>query len=143
MVLCMMLVWKLNSFISSYSSQQKVQSNFVISTVWSLLDIRVLEKSRVKYLKIKGLGLANHFDISNVFEISVFETLEFNCIGKCHCQTLIDQNWLVYFWGEWTEILYQHEFIITVFNLILFYCTTTFICLDLYINFFFKTWTNG
>lgn len=56
-----------------------MQSNFVILNQLGLFinfrDIRVIKISRVNYLKkISGWDFnINHFDISNAFEISVFE----------------------------------------------------------------------
>lgn len=41
--------------------------------------LKNFEILRVKYLKNKWLGLTNHFDISIVFKISVFEILKINC----------------------------------------------------------------
>lgn len=96
-----------------------------------------------KILKNKGVGTCK-----SLWHIQCIRDISVRDIGvQLYWQMpLSNFDWsklISLFLGEWTEILYQHEFIITVFNLILFYCTPTFICLDLYINFFFKTWTNG
>lgn len=61
--------------------------NSLSRTRWDRLkklrDIWVFEKSRVKDLKKKCLGLMNHFDISIVLDISVIEILRFNCLYVC------------------------------------------------------------
>lgn len=51
-------------------------------TVLKLRDIRVFEKSRVKYFINKWLELTHHYGISIVFElhVSVFEISTFNSI---------------------------------------------------------------
>lgn len=41
---------------------------------------QVIDISSVKCFKNKEFGLSNQFDISMVFEISVFEIAKFNCV---------------------------------------------------------------
>lgn len=45
-----------------------------------LRGIQVIEISSVKCFRNKEFGLPNHFDISMVFEILVFEIAKFNCL---------------------------------------------------------------
>lgn len=45
-----------------------------------LRGIQVIEISSVKCFRNKEFGLPNHFDISLVFEILVFEIAKFNCL---------------------------------------------------------------
>lgn len=56
-------------------SQTLSQTRWTVQKLW---DIRVSEISRVTYSKSKWLGLIINFDITIVFEISVFERSNFN-----------------------------------------------------------------
>lgn len=59
-----------------YTSQ--TSSFELVGAVYNLRDIRDIY-GKIHVLKIKWLVLTNHFDISTVFEISVFQISKFNC----------------------------------------------------------------